>query len=85
MQVQVRYPEYLRQTGSGEFDIESTYQAGLRIREGSHVTLLATSSVPVGSAEVAVKSKDELIEPDADFSDDRSQVAITLRILVRLQ
>ena len=65
MLVQVRKPDYLRGASSGEFDTESKYQAGLRIPQGSDVTLVAKTSVPLGSADVALKTD----QGDVKFDD----------------
>ena len=79
MQVSVRYPNYLRAPGSGDIDWNSTYQSGLRLREGSDVTLTATSSVPMGESDVMVKTDaGELVDIPLQYSDDRMSVALTL-------
>ncbi len=77
--VRVRYPDYLREQGSGEVDFETSYQAGLRIREGSRVSLLATSSTPLGESDVLVKSDLETdSEPNVLYSDEGRQMSIPL-------
>ncbi len=79
MKVRVRYPDYLRSEGSGEFDLETQYQSGLRLREGSDVTLLASSTRPLGDVLSHLQSDAGEIVPDAiDYSDDRTEVAIRL-------
>lgn len=60
MNVQVRYPDYLRQSSAGadvesNIDLDTPYQAGLRISEGSRITLQATSSLPLGSVDAVVE------------------------------
>ena len=79
MKVAVRYPDYLRNEGSGEIDVESAYQSGLRLREGSDVTLVASSSVPLGETDFVIKN-DQGEDADAEliYSDDRRQVQLTL-------
>ena len=79
MDLQVVYPDYLRAEGSGETDVETAYQSGLRLREGSDVTLVATSSVPLGEADVLLKT-DEQARSDAEiiYSDDRRELRLTL-------
>ncbi len=82
MSVRVRYPDYLRSEGSSEFDMETQYQSGLRLREGSDVTLLATSTRPLGDVLSHLQSDSGEITPDAvEYSDDRTQVAIRLNDL----
>lgn len=84
MDVRVRYPSYLRaddaRSGDGpRFDVETDYQAGLRIAEGSDVTLEANSSMPLGDVDVVVEANgqeqtvDELV-----YSEDRLSVRMTL-------
>ena len=46
--LQIRYPDYLRTSDSTQTDMTTNYQSGLRLREGSEVTLIASSSVPLG-------------------------------------
>jgi hypothetical protein len=79
MNVAVRNPDYLRGEGSGEIDMQTEYQSGLRLREGSDVTLVATSSVPLGETDVQLKT-DTGTDPQANlvYSDDRRQVQLTL-------
>lgn len=55
--LQIRYPDYLRSPGSGPIDLEVAYQAGLRIREGSDVELQATASVPLAPSEVLIQTE----------------------------
>jgi hypothetical protein len=79
MNVVVRYPDYLRGEGSGPIDLETAYQAGLRLREGSQVTLVASSSVPLGESEVVLKTDaGENREVALEYSTDRGQVRLTL-------
>ncbi|NNE00411.1 MAG: polyketide synthase [Pirellulaceae bacterium] len=79
MNVQVRYPDYLRNDGSGEIDLQTQYQAGLRLSEGSDVTLVATSSVPLGDVDVMLKTDAGEVPPtQIDYSDDRRQLRMTL-------
>ncbi len=79
MRVVVRYPEYLRGEGSSDVDLETEYQAGLRLREGSQVTLLATSSEPLGDVEVLIKTDAGDHTPTAFvYSDDRREVRLAI-------
>ena len=79
MKIAVRYPDYLRADGSGEIDVETDYQSGLRLREGSDVTLVASSSVPLGDADVVLKNDLGTNEAaQLKYSDDRRQVQLTL-------
>jgi hypothetical protein len=79
MNVAVRYPDYLRSEGSSSVDMQTEYQSGLRLREGSDVTLVATSSVPLGETDVVLKT-DTGEDPRVllEYSDDRRQVQLTL-------
>lgn len=58
LEMQVRYPNYLRVFDTSDaptrpaFDQTVNYQAGVRIREGSSLTLLGTSSLPLGSVDI---------------------------------
>ena len=55
------------------------YQSGLRIREGSDVTLVATSSVPLGDVDVLMKSDVDTNKNVAlEYTDDRQEVRFTL-------
>ncbi len=56
MRLAVRYPDYLRTEGTSDTDMETGYQSGVRLREGSQVTLLATSSVPLGDIDAVLKT-----------------------------
>ncbi|TWT67273.1 polyketide synthase [Allorhodopirellula solitaria] len=71
MQMRVRYPDYLRvfsiddnggQNSEGSpsenFDQQLDYQAGVRIREGSSLTLVGQTSSPVGEVDVVVTGED---------------------------
>ena len=79
MNVSVRYPDYLRSTGSGATDWSSSYQSGLRLREGSDVTLTATSSKPLGRSDVLIKTDTgEFADLPLRYSDDRMSVTLTL-------
>jgi hypothetical protein len=80
VQIRVRYPDYLRPQGSGPFDFETSYQAGLRIREGSEVSLLATSSSPLGRSDVLIQSGSSIQQdPELVYSADGRQLTIPLR------
>jgi hypothetical protein len=80
MNLVVRYPDYLRGEGSGEVDLETQYQAGLRLPEGSDVTLIASSSRPLGEVDVVLKS-DVGLQPTLPLvlSPDRTEVSLPIR------
>jgi hypothetical protein len=79
VKVRVRYPDYLREPGSGPVDLETDYQAGLRVREGSNISLVATSSVPLGPTDVLIKSDlEEVKQPELLFSEDGLELSIPL-------
>ncbi len=79
MTVSVRYPDYLRSEGSSQVDWSSSYQSGLRLREGSDVTLTAKSSVPMGESDRLVKTDTgQVAEVPLRYSDDRTSVSMTL-------
>ena len=86
MQVGVRYPSYLRDPAIGdhEFDRINDYQSGLRLAEGSGITLIATSSLPLGDTDVMVASiNEEPISFELDYSDDRSELQIQIQIQIQ--
>ncbi len=56
--VEASYPAYLREPGLTGPDRITKYQPGLRIREGTNVRLVGSSSTPVASVEAAVTSGD---------------------------
>ncbi|WP_146580005.1 polyketide synthase [Neorhodopirellula pilleata] len=62
LEMRVRYPNYLRvfddMTIADEKAVDQTlnYQAGVRIREGSRLTLVGSSSIPLGSVDVTASS-----------------------------
>ena len=59
--------------------MSTSYQSGVRLREGSDVTLIATSSVPLGDAEVLLKTDEkEPSEIELEYSSDRQQVQFTI-------
>lgn len=79
VKVRVRYPDYLREQGSGPVDFETLYQTGLRIREGSDVSLVARSSSPLGQSDIMIKSdlnSDD--QPPHVYSDDGRELTISL-------
>lgn len=79
MSLQVRYPDYLRTTGSADTDLTTDYQSGLRLREGSDVTLVASSSVPLGETDVLLKTDDNSNNDiPLEYSEDRREVRFTL-------
>ncbi len=77
--LQIRYPDYLRTSDDGQTDMVTDYQSGLRLREGSDVTMVASSSVPLGDVDVLLKT-DEKMDSDLalEFSEDRQEVRFTL-------
>jgi hypothetical protein len=82
MDVLVRYPDYLRPGGDGtrtEFDLETRYQAGLRISEGSDITLRGSSSRLLGKVE-AVMEQDgsEVPLTGIEISDDRKSFQLQI-------
>ena len=79
MTVQVQYPHYLRDDEEADFDIQTEYKAGLRISEGSDVTLLTRSSRPLGDLQVIIKSDtaDQLVS-EIEYSNDRQQASFQL-------
>lgn len=83
MKVLVRYPTYLRTVqdgGSDPFDLQATYQSGLRLSEGSSVTLVATSSQPLGETDVVLKTATgEGQDSEIAYSDDRRQLQLTIK------
>jgi hypothetical protein len=63
LQVEAKYPEYLRVAGTGDkADLVTVYQPGLRIREGTTVRLVGRSSTPIDSVEAAVTQGDQPTE-----------------------
>ncbi|MCG8648826.1 MAG: polyketide synthase, partial [Pirellulales bacterium] len=79
LQVLVRYPDYLREVTGTPHDLETDYQAGLRIREGSQVTLLASSNKPLGEVDVLLKTDVGDQQPAAiSYSDDRRQMRLKI-------
>lgn len=79
MRLAVRYPDYLRAEGSSGSDMETNYQSGVRLREGSEVTLLATSSVPLGAVDAVLKTdggEDDNLQ--IQYSDDGLTAELTL-------
>ncbi|MEO1528902.1 MAG: polyketide synthase [Planctomycetota bacterium] len=81
MNVRVRLPDYLRSnqdSESLEFDLETPYEAGLRISEGSVVTLEAKSSIPLGKVDAAIDAGGEAIKLDIPMGDDPTTMAMVL-------
>ncbi|QDV82330.1 polyketide synthase [Planctomycetes bacterium TBK1r] len=85
MNVKILYPDYLRDsatstaTDESEYDFETPYQAGLRISEGSGVTLEAVSSLPLGDVDVVLESDgQETRVTDLVYADDRQSVRLKL-------
>lgn len=77
--VSVRYPDYLRTATGNDFDWSTSYQSGVRLREGSDVILTATSSVPLGESDVMVKTDSgQVTEVGIQYSEDRRSIALTL-------
>ncbi|MEM9586921.1 MAG: polyketide synthase, partial [Planctomycetota bacterium] len=76
--VQSRYPDYLRAEGAADVDFQIEYQSGLRIREGSDVTLVGQTSQPIASVDLAVSGGDEEESPPVTVLEDRKQFRVTL-------
>lgn len=83
MNVQIRYPNYLRESAvagnSGEVDFATPYQAGLRISEGSRVTLEAIASLPLGAVDAVLEfdGQEQQVQ-NLSYSEDRTRVRLTL-------
>ncbi len=59
MRMHVRYPDYLRVFSVDEqYDQQLDYQSGVRIREGSSLTLVGRASAPLGDVDVVVTGAD---------------------------
>lgn len=83
VQVGVRYPDYLRISGddraADSFDLLTDYQAGFRLAEGSDVTLMATSSTPLGPTQVSVRTTgNEDVSHTVDYSQDRQSLRLQI-------
>lgn len=83
VQVGVRYPDYLRISGddrpADSFDRLTDYQAGFRLAEGSDVTLMATSSTPLGPTQVSVRTTgNESVSHTVDYSQDRQSLRLQI-------
>lgn len=81
LELQARYPEYLRdpQNTSDAADLVVNYAPGLRIREGSNLKLVARSSKPLSRADVMVRGADGDAEVQAaKVSDDGMSFSMTL-------
>lgn len=84
MTVRMRYPDYLRLAGSGMFDLETGYRAGLRVREGSDVTLVASGSQPLAAIDIFLQTADGKPQPpEIRYSEDRTQARLTLEDVSR--
>lgn len=63
LEIQAFYPPYLRDATAGDAaDLVTPYQPGLRIREGTSVTMVGKTSEPVAVVEAAVTSGDQPAE-----------------------
>ncbi len=59
MRMQVRYPDYLRVFSvDQQYDQQLNYQAGVRVREGSSLTLVGRTSSPIGEVDVVLSGDD---------------------------
>ncbi len=83
LRVQMRYPDYLRQAsgqaGGSETDLETDYRSGLRIREGSDVTLIAKGSQPM--REIDLDLRDDAgprTDIDIRYTEDRREAHLRL-------
>lgn len=89
MEVGVRYPDYLRSknasvekeaTDSSQFDLQTPYEAGLRISEGSVVTLTAKTSSPIGEVDAVVEYDGiESAKQQIDLTDDGMGFSVQLQ------
>ena len=60
LDVEAKYPAYLRTDPSSEkADLGSSYQPGLRLREGTSVRLVGRSATPIASVEAAISEGDQ--------------------------
>lgn len=77
LRVEVRYPDYLRRrTGSGP-DLETEYRAGLRIREGSEVTLVASGSRPLAGIDLDLRDdRGDRSDVPFELSEDRTRATL---------
>ncbi len=80
MRVVSQDPEYLRAPEMGQATRrETTYQAGLRIREGSKVSLVGTSTEPLGAVDLRLAHGNQAVEDaQAVISEDRKSFTVSL-------
>lgn len=77
LRVEMRYPEYLRPPDATGADVAADYRAGIRVREGSEVTLVATSDRPLGELDLEIRDDLGVREPgEVEFSGDRRQARL---------
>ena len=82
MQVAFRYPDYLRGAPADDmgFDRIEGYQSGLRLPQGSSVTLIGTSSLPLGEADVMVTStSDQPVPFQTHYAESRRKLRIEIQ------
>jgi len=86
MRMKVRYPDYLRLVSSGsvsegsEFDQQLNYQAGVRIREGSSLTLVGRASSPLAAVDVAAADSSSGATTGSDDNDSKTTQALVAEI-----
>lgn len=80
LEVEAKYPPYLRSEGVGDApDLVSTYQPGLRLREGTSVRLIGHSINPIVSVESAITEGDQPTEVvQVDVQEDGHTFAISI-------
>lgn len=77
LRVEMRYPQYLRPPDATGADVATDYRAGIRVREGSEVTLVATSDRPLGELDLEIRDDLGVREPGrVEFSEDRRQARL---------
>jgi hypothetical protein len=77
--VEATYPEYLRGDREAGPDLRTRYQPGLRMREGTNVRLVGTSSTPIARVDAAVTRGDGETRPvPVEVADDGSQFELAL-------
>lgn len=81
MRMHVRYPDYLRVFSVDEqYDQQLDYQAGVRIREGSSLTLMGRTSSPIGEVDVVVTGPDFDAPPQTRGRPSSTAAATTLGV-----
>ena len=79
LRVEIRYPDYLRRQSAQGPDLETEYRAGLRIREGSQVTLVASGSRPLEGIDLELRDdRGNRSDLPLELSDDRTRATLRL-------